>query len=134
MGEQENTQLVKQAYENYKSGNISALLNLFSDDIEWELDETENVPFSGARSGKEQVAKFFDELNDAQHSLQFEPREFIAQGDKVVALGHYAWMVNSTDRTYESDWAEVFTIRNGKISKFREYANTAAGAAAYQKS
>lgn len=132
MSEQENTQVVKQAYDKFRSGDIPGLLDLFADDIEWELDKSEVVPFSGARHGKDQVAQFFQELGDAQHPLQFEPREFIAQGDRVVALGHYAWSVKSTDRVYESDWAEVFTVRNGKIARFREFADTAAGEAAYK--
>ncbi len=132
MNEKENTQLVMQAYDKFKSGDIPGVLELLSDDIEWELDKTENVPFTGVRKGKEQVADFFSVLNQHQHPLQFEPREFIAQGDRVVALGHYAWSVKSTDRVFESDWAEVFTVQNGKITRFREFADTAAGAAAYK--
>lgn len=132
MNENENTQVVKQAYDKFKSGDIAGLLDLFDDDIEWELDKAENVPFTGARRGKDQVADFFTVMGQAQHPLQFEPREFIAQGDKVVALGHYAWSVKSTDRVFESDWAEVFTVRDGKIVCFREYTDTAAGAAAYK--
>jgi ketosteroid isomerase-like protein len=131
MTEQNNTQLVKQAYENFKKGDIPSVLNFFSDDIQWELDEVENVPFSGSRHGKEEVRKFFDELSDAQHVLQFDPQEFIAQDELVVALGHYAWSVRSTDRMYESDFAHVFSIRDGKIFRFREYFDTAAAAAAY---
>lgn len=134
MTEKENTQLVMQAYDKFKSGDIPGLLDLFAEDIEWVLDRTENVPFTGSRRGKEQVANFFNTLSQSQHPLQFDPREYIAQGDKVVALGHYAWSVKSTDRVFESDWAEVFTIRDGKIAGFREFADTAAGAAAYKPS
>jgi ketosteroid isomerase-like protein len=133
MGEQENTALVKQAYEKFKSGDIQALLGLFADDIEWSMPEVENAPFTGKRHGKEQVAQFFTLLEQSQHALEFEPQQFIAQDDKVVALGRYAWSVKSTDRTFESDFAEVFTIRNGKICEFHEYADTAAQAAAYKR-
>jgi uncharacterized protein len=49
MNEQENTKLVQQVYENFKSGEIKALLNLLSDNIEWQLPEIENVPFAGIR-------------------------------------------------------------------------------------
>ncbi|MGH9883346.1 MAG: nuclear transport factor 2 family protein [Pyrinomonadaceae bacterium] len=51
MSEYENTNLVQQVYENFKSGDIKALLNLLSDDIEWQLPEIENVPFAGKRRG-----------------------------------------------------------------------------------
>ncbi|OWW19286.1 nuclear transport factor 2 family protein [Noviherbaspirillum denitrificans] len=132
MNEQDNIQLVMQAYDRFKSGDIPGLMNLFSEDIEWTLDRTEHVPFSGPRRGKEEVGQFFSSIDEMQHPLQFEPQEFIAQGDKVVALGHYAWSVKHTDRVFESDWAEVFTVRNGKITRFREYMDTAAADRAYK--
>jgi ketosteroid isomerase-like protein len=133
MSEQENTQIVRQAYASFKSGDIEALLGLLSDDIKWQLPETEGVPFAGQRQGREQVAQFFATLADAQEVRQFEPGEFVAQGEKVVALGHYLWRVKSTGREYGGDWAHVFTIRDGKITGFHEYTDTAAAAAAYQK-
>ena len=55
MNKQENTKLVQQFYENFKNGDIKALLNLLSDNIEWQLPEIENVPFAGKRRGHEQM-------------------------------------------------------------------------------
>jgi uncharacterized protein len=133
MSEQENTQIVRQTYANFKSGDIQALVSLLSDDVEWQLPEIEGVPFAGQRRGREEVAQFFATLADAQDVRQFEPRELIAQGEKVVALGHYTWHVKSTGREYGGNWAHVFTIRDGKITGFHEYTDTAAAAAAYQK-
>ncbi len=131
MNEQENTRLVMQAYEKFGKGDIAGVLELCTEDIEWKLDDTDNMPFSGMRRGKEEVAQFFRLLAESQIALQFEPREYVAQGDKVVALGHSVWSVKSTHRQFETDWAEVFTLRDGKIARFREFADTAAAAAAY---
>ena len=61
------------------------------------------------------------------------PREFIAQDDKVVSLGHYKWRIKETGREFESDFVHIFTIRDGQIVGFREHFDTAAAAAAYQK-
>ena len=88
MSEQENTRLVQQVYENFKRGDIKALLNLLSHNIEWQLPEIENVPFAGTRRGQEQMGEFFASLVETQEVQHFQPREFNAQGDKVVALGH----------------------------------------------
>jgi hypothetical protein len=44
-------------------------------------------------------------LAEKQEAEQFEPGEFVAQGDKVVALGHYRWRIKSTGHSYPSDWA-----------------------------
>jgi uncharacterized protein len=134
MSEQENTKLVQQAYENFKSGDIQSVLDLLADDIEWELPNIENVPFSGKRRGREQAGEFFRSLADSQEAQHFEPKEFIAQGDNVVALGHYGWRVHSTTREFEADWAHVFTIRGGQIVKFHEYTDTAAVASAHRQS
>jgi len=133
MSEQENTKVVQQAYENFKSGDIAALLEQFADDIQWQLPEVENVSYAGKRSGREQAAQFFSILAGEQDVLSFEPREFVAQGEKVVALGHYAWRAKSTGREYESDFAHVFTVRGGKVESFQEFMDTAAVAAAHQK-
>ncbi len=133
MSEQENTTLVQQVYENFKSGDIKALLNLLSVNIEWQLPEIENVPFSGKRRGQEQMGQFFASLVDTQEVQQFDPREFIAQGDKVVALGHYAWRVKSTGREYGGDFAHVFTVGDSKVVRFHEYMDTAAAVAAHRR-
>jgi len=133
MSEQQNTNLVQKAYENFKSGNIEALLSLISDDVEWQLPEVENIPFTGKRTGLESIGQFFAQVNEAQDVLQFEPGLYVAQGNKVAVQGHYSWRVKATGRSYESDFAHVFTLREGKIVGFQEYFDTAVAAAAYQK-
>ena len=133
MSEQQNIDVVKQAYENFKSGNIEALLGLMSNDIEWQLPEVDGIPFTGKRSGLEQVGQFFAMVGDSQDVLRFEPGLYIAQGDKVAVQGQYAWRVKATGRNYESDFAHVFTVRDGKVTAFQEYLDTAVASAAYQK-
>lgn len=133
MTENENTNIVQNVYGNFKAGEIKALLDLLSEDIEWQLPEIENVPFAGKRRGHEQMGQFFASLVDTQEVQLFEPREFIAQGEKVVALGHYAWRVKSTGREFGGDFAHVFTILNGKVVRFHEYMDTAAAAAAHRR-
>lgn len=133
MSEQENVGLVRAAYQNFKTGDIEALLNLLSEDVQWQLPQMENVPFGGRRQGRAAVGEFFSLLAEDQDTLQFEPREFIAQNDKVVALGTYNWRVKATGREYSSDWAHVFTFRDGKVSGFDEYMDTASAVAAHRK-
>jgi uncharacterized protein len=132
MAAQDNTRVVQQAYEHFKTGQIQALLGLCAGDVEWQLPEIEHVPFVGKRQGREQVGEFFVSLGEAQEVLEFEPKAFIAQGEHVVALGHYAWRVKATGRRFEGDWAHVFTVRGGEIVRFQEYTDTAAAAAAYR--
>lgn len=133
MSERENTELVQQAYANFQRGDIPAILDSLSEDVDWVLTEVEGVPVARSWHGRDGVGQFFQTLGDTQEPRQFEPREFVAQGDKVVALGHYIWHVKSTGREWESDFAHVFTLRDGEVSRFQEYTDSAALADAFKQ-
>jgi uncharacterized protein len=132
MSEQANRQIVEQAYATFKAGDIPKLLQSMSEDVTWLLPEIENVPFTGKRQSRGAVGEFFSTLASLQDARSFEEREFIAQGDKVVVLGHYVWQVKANERTIEADFAHVFTVRGGQIVTFHEYMDTAAVAKAYR--
>ena len=133
MSEHENTELVQQVYNSFQSGDIPAMLDSLSEDVQWVTAELEGVPVGGTLQGREQVGEFFQILSDTQEPRQLELREFVAQDDKVVVLGHYAWRVKSTDRDWESDFAHVLSVRDGKVTRFQEYTDTAALADAFRE-
>lgn len=133
MAEQENVRVVQEAYAAFKRGDIPSVLDACTDDVDWFLPGLPDIILvAGQRRGREQVGQFFAAINEHQEVQQFDPQEFIAQGDKVVVLGHYQWRIKTTGRPFESDWVHVFTLRDGKIAKFREYYDTAAGVEAYR--
>ena len=131
MNEQENTKLVQKTYELFKSGDIETLLGMYSDDISWETPKVENSPFGGKISGREKVAEFFTTLDKHEEFSVFEPTEFIAQGDKVVVLGHSKARVKSTNKELTLEFAHIVTVADGKISGFYEFFDTSAAARAY---
>src|SRR5260221_3424641 len=133
MSEPDNIAIIQQAYDNFKTGNIQALLEQMSDDVTWQLPEIEGVPLAGKRLGRQGVGDFFNTLARDQDVIEFDPREFVAQGDKVVCLGHYQWRVKASGHKYASDFVHVFSIRDGRIHHFREHFDTAAVAVAYHK-
>ena len=133
MSQPESQRVVQEAYANFKRGDIPGLLNMMAADVDWYLPGSPDVvPFAGRRRGREQVGQFFSKLNELQETEQFEPREFIVQDDKVVALGNYRWRIRSSGRNYESEFAHVFTVRDGKIAKFHEFYDTAVVHEAYR--
>ncbi len=131
MSEQDNTRLVQEVYDNFNAGNLEALLGALADDIEWVLPDIPKVPFSGARRGRDSVAAFFSAVAEHQEPKSFDVQGIIAQGDRAVAFGHYAWHVKSTGRDFEGDFAHIFTVEAGRITRFHEYTDTAAATAAY---
>jgi len=133
MSEAQNTKVVQDAYAAFGRGDIPALLGLMADGIHWRpvIGTASHVPFSGERTGKPGVAEFFKRVAETEDFQQFEPREFVAQGDTVVAIGHYRATAKATGRTFDSDFVMVFTLRDGKVVAFREFTDSAAVNAAF---
>ena len=132
MQEAQNTKIVQDAYAAFGRGDVQALLGYFDENILWKPVQgaARHVPTAGERRGKASVGEFFKIVSEQVNFLRFEPREFVAQGDKVVALGHYEAKA-PTGRGFESDFVMVFTLRDGKVVQFQEFSDSAAINAAY---
>jgi hypothetical protein len=131
MSEKENLRIIQQAYAAFGRGDLPGLLALLSSDVEWQHPEVANVPWAGSFRGTDKVAGFFAAVAKAADIESFEPQHFIAQGDRVVVLGRERVRVKSTGRSYETEWAHAYVLRDGKVTQFREYTDTARVAAAF---
>ena len=133
MSEQANVRILKDAYASFKQGDVESVLKTLIDDVEWitpglpELMQT-----AGNRRGQKEVAEFFATLNKQEDVELFEPHEYVAQGDKVIALIRYRGRVKATGKKVEADLVHVFTFAGGKVRKFQEYYDTAATLDAYK--
>jgi uncharacterized protein len=117
--------LVQAAYADFGSGNIPGLLDRLTDDVVWTTPgEGTLIPSAGRLQGKDQVGQFFAGVGSTLEFHDFNPSEFIAQGDVVVALGTWDATVRGTDVRIQDGFAMVFRLRDGKIAEFREYSDT----------
>ena len=131
MGVQQNVQIVKDGFAAYGRGDMQGLLALFADDIEW-IVPGEGWPLAGTYRGHAGVADFFQKISAMLEMSLFEPREFVAQGDRVLVVGFERGRVKATNRTFEGHWVWAFTVRNGKVTNVREYIDTLALARAFE--
>jgi uncharacterized protein len=131
MSVQQNVQIVKDAYAAFGRGDIQGLLALFAEDVEW-ITPGEGLPVAGTYRGLAKVAGFFQKVSEMFEISFFEPREFVAQGDRVLVLGFDRGKVKATNRAFEGDWAVAFTVQNGKVTSVREYLDTLALARSFE--
>ena len=134
MSEQQNIQVIKDAYGAYERGDIESILASLTDNVDWYLPGPEVIPGAGRFKGKDAVAQWFPRLADAEEVMAFEAKEFFAAGDTVVVLGHYAAKVKATGRKNEFDWVHVFRFQGGKVSSWEQFNDTATSAEAYRSS
>lgn len=130
---EDNVRIVKDAYDAFKRGDIEALLSKLSEDVEWITPgPTDIMPAAGTRKGRDGVKEFFSTLAAQEDVELFEPQEYIAQGDKVVAISKYRGRVKATGRTADAELVHVFEIKDGKVKRFKEYYDTASVLPAFE--
>jgi ketosteroid isomerase-like protein len=130
MSTEDSLRVVKDVYAALDRGDIQGLLGMLSDDVEWHIPG-EGLPLSGIYRGREGVGQFLQKHAQEVEILAFEPREFLAQAEQVAVIGWERVKIRATNRTIELNWVDTFTVRGGKMNKFRPYTDTQALAAAY---
>lgn len=119
-------EVVQRAYAAFGRGDVPGILELVADDIDWELVAPASLAYSGHRHNREQVQAFFAAVAQADDIHVFEPREFIEAGEHVTVLGWEQSKARDTDTEFASEWVHVFTVKNGKVTRWRGFYNTAA--------
>ncbi len=124
MSIEKNIQTAKDFFAAIGRGDREALLALVAEDIEWIIPG-EDWPLAGTRHGHAGLA---DLLETASKSIETstEPREFIAQGDRVLVVGFAKGKIKATNKTFEDDWIFAITVRDGRLTSIREYIDTQA--------
>jgi ketosteroid isomerase-like protein len=122
--------VVQSAYAAFNRGDISAVLDLIADDVEWKFCGSKGLPYTGTFRGKDGTAKFFASIPEVEDLLVFEPREFISAGDKVTVLGWERSQVRPGGKVFESEWVHLFTIRDSRVVRFWGMYDTQASAEA----
>ena len=130
MSIEKNIQTVKDFFAAIGRGDREGLLSLVAEDVEWIIPG-KDWPLAGTRRGHAGLA---DLLATASRTIETstEPREFVAQGDRVLVVGFARGKIKATNKTFEDDWIFAITVRDGKLTKIREYVDTQALARAAQ--
>jgi ketosteroid isomerase-like protein len=125
MSEQSNTAVVQGVYEAFGRGDVPSILNSLADNVEWgNPGPVEILPWAKVRHSRDEVVEFFQALGSELEFEKFEPREFIAQGDRVVALGYFKAKSRRTGKSMEENWAMEWTVKDGKITQYRAHDDT----------
>ena len=111
---------------------MEGILNALTEDVTWKEPPAGKSPLSGTWHGHDGVADFFRTIDEVSETEEFQPKEYIAQGNKVVVLGYYKFLATLTGKHWESEWAMLFTLRDRKIAEFQFFGDTGAEAAAFE--
>jgi ketosteroid isomerase-like protein len=126
MREVANIETVRSLYAAFGRGDVAGLLERLDETIVWITPGSPSVPFSGRRRGIEEVRAFFEQMAQGITFTVFQAREFLAQGNRVIALVHYEGRNKATGREFTAESAMLWTLGNGRVLRFQEYTDTEA--------
>jgi ketosteroid isomerase-like protein len=114
--------VVREAYDAFGRGDIPAVLEATADDVEWTVADV--LVQGGSWQGREAVGQFFQALGEHYEELSIDVQDLVDGGEHVVGVG-----VGHGKRRgggpVEYGFAHVFTVSDGKVTRFREYADRA---------
>src|SRR5262249_18328228 len=99
MSHHENLDTVKRLYEAFGTGDLQGLLGILDAGVDWAVPGS--APWSGEGRGHEHVKRFFEKFGTTASLKTFEPRSFMADGDKVIVLGYEEGASRQTGREWK---------------------------------
>ena len=117
------TDVIRDFYEKLATGDASGALGLMAPDIEW----TTMWHYKVVGRGPGAVAEgLFKPLMAEWASFSLVPTEFVTEGQTVVSLGDFRGVHGATAKSCVARYAHVWTVKDGKITAFRQYIDTLA--------
>jgi uncharacterized protein len=128
--EDSNVATLKEAYSKWhetRGSSINHWLNLMTDDVNFRslTEGAKTMEFTRQSTNKDAVKGYFAGLAEDWQMNFYRVEEYIAQGDRVVALGYISFTHKKTGKTLETPKADVVRFRAGKICEFFELFDTA---------
>lgn len=125
MSLQENVETVKRFFVAMDQRDREGLLSLTAEDMEWIIPG-EDWPLAGVYRGHAGLTNLLQMASSAVETSYPESLEFVAQGDRVLAIGVATGRIKATNKTFEDHFVFAITVRNGTLTKIREYIDTQA--------
>lgn len=116
---------VRSIYEAFGRGDVQTVLGLMSEKVEW--NEAEHFtywtggPFVGPQAVLDGV---FARIGQDFDGFTVDVGRVVGCGDTVLSEGRYRGTVKATGKRLDVQVAHVWDVRDGKVVRFQQYADT----------
>ena len=118
---QENVEVVGDYLRAFADGGIDAMVEFMDRDVDWRA--IEGAPDDvGEMHGREAMRRYIQDWVDMFDDITNVPEELVDLGDdRVLAVQHVTGRAKGSGIETELRYAVVYTLRDGKIVRAREY-------------
>ncbi|HLF47086.1 MAG TPA: nuclear transport factor 2 family protein [Chitinophagaceae bacterium] len=120
---------VKNIYEAFSNGDIEAIISELHPQVNWSVMGKPDIPYAGNFKGKNEVRKFFNEMNKSIEVLEMKPEHYFEETqngkDLVVVTGYYKAKILKTGKKTESIWCMIWEFNDdGQVISFKDIYDT----------
>ena len=120
-----NIDATKASYAAVPAGDLDTALAHLDPDVHITYYGTEKIPCAGDYRGIDGAMTFFGKVGQAIEIIEMEAWKFIAQGGDLATWGRQRFRRLATGDEWESEFAHIITLRNGRWLHFRDFMNSA---------
>jgi ketosteroid isomerase-like protein len=121
-----SVQTIQNMYDSFAKGDVEAVLSMMSKDIEW--NEAENFPYDDGNPyvGPDAIlGGVFARLAEEWEYFKLADLQVMGmENDMVLGTGRYQAKHKKTGKEINAQMAHLWHLKNGKVIKFQQYADT----------
>ena len=132
--EKRNLEIVTQFHSS--KGYISNFIKSgrMTEDVEWFVPGPKEIlPFAGMWKGADGITEFNRLLSATMRYDKTEIKEYIVDGDQVAAIFWGEGIAKATGKPFKSEILRLYTFKDGKIIKVRNFYDTSSYVEAVSK-
>jgi hypothetical protein len=122
-----NVQLITSMYEAFTRGDVETVFGVMDENIEWrEAEGNPYEPSGNAWVGKDAIMNnLFIKLATEWDGFTVHPKQFHDAGDSVIVEARYTGTHKATGKDLDAQVCHVFAVRDGKVTSFQQFVDTA---------
>ncbi len=119
---QQDVAVVQGVYDAFARGDMGAIFGVAHPEV--EIYQSSRLPWGGRHKGHEGFMDFLTKLTGTVES-EVETGRFIDDEEgHVVQIGRTRGTVRATSREFDVPETHVWTIQDGKVTRFESYIDT----------
>jgi len=127
MSVEDNVALMRSLYEAYSRKDPAPLFENLGEAVQFHfVAHPDHFTFAGSHAGKDGVQRALELIAQEYDWLVYQARDFIAEGDRVVALTDGVIQHRASGKELPMRMVDIIRIENGRIVEFTEFFDSAA--------
>ena len=123
----DNVSLLRNLYEAFGRGDVPSVLGAMSPEIKWhEAEGNPYMPSGEPWVGPDAVLNnLFMRLGAEWDGFTVHPMSYHGAGDSVIVEARYSGTYKATGKGMDAQVCHVWDVRNGQVTRFQQYVDTA---------